>query len=151
MNKVSISLFEPEIPQNTGNIIRLCANSGTELHLIEPLGFSMDSSSLKRSSLDYRDLTRVKVHPSWDSFTSKTNGRLFAISTKGTKRYDKIKYQANDILVFGPETRGLPPSILNNSQVETSVNIPMASNNRSINLSNAVAIVLFEALRQLGF
>lgn len=142
-----IALFEPEIPPNTGNIIRLCANAGARLHLIKPLGFELGNKNLKRAGLDYHDLAKVQQHTDFNHLT-KLNQRIIACSTKGTTTYTDIDYQDEDILLFGPETRGLPQEIL---ESYTTVRIPMAPNNRSLNLSNAVAIVLYEAWRQLGF
>ena len=151
MSNLIVCLFEPEIPPNTGNIIRLCANSGTQLHLIEPLGFSLEEKDLRRSSLDYEELCNIRIHSNWDCFVSDNNRRLLAVSTKGTRRYDLVEYKKDDVLIFGPETRGLPETILKTDLVESSIYIPMAPKSRSLNLSNAVAIILFEAWRQSGF
>lgn len=150
---MKIVLFEPEIPPNTGNIIRLCANSGFELHLIEPLAFSLDEKSVRRAGLDYHQMSRVFTHASWQAFleTLPSPCRLFAISTKGKQPYHEIRFTDTDILVFGPETRGLPASIRESLPPEQVLRIPMLPDSRSINLSNAVAIVAFEYLRQLGF
>ena len=137
---LNIVLYEPEIPPNTGNIIRLCANTGAKLHLIEPLGFAVDNAKLKRAGLDYQDFIQ-SCQPQ----------NIFACSTKGAYRYTDAKFTANDYLLFGPETRGLPQRILNSVSPEQIIKIPMAPNNRSLNLSNATAIILYEAWRQLGF
>ena len=147
-----IVLFEPEIPPNTGNIIRLAANSGCQLHLIEPLGFQVDDKRLRRAGLDYREWKTMLLHQNWQEFVDQQQPkRLFAISTKGTEHYHNIRYQADDYLVFGPETRGLPDNILSSAAVDTVVRIPMQRHNRSINLANAVAIVVYEAWRQQEF
>jgi tRNA (cytidine/uridine-2'-O-)-methyltransferase len=148
---LTVCLYEPEIPPNTGNIIRLCANTGACLHLIEPLGFSMDEKAVRRSGLDYHDLAHVTTFVNWDTYLQKTPGRKFALSTKGDVRYDRIHYQPGDILVFGPETRGLPADVRQSEAFEAVVKLPMRASSRSLNLSNAVAIVLFEAWRQLDF
>ncbi|PKO53159.1 MAG: tRNA (uridine(34)/cytosine(34)/5-carboxymethylaminomethyluridine(34)-2'-O)-methyltransferase TrmL [Betaproteobacteria bacterium HGW-Betaproteobacteria-13] len=147
-----IVLFEPEIPPNTGNIIRLTANTGARLHLVEPLGFDLSDKQLARAGLDYHDLAHVTVHPDWDSCVATFAGRrLFALSTRGTVRHDRIEYRDGDVLVFGPESRGLPEPVLNSVPVDQRLRIPMRPANRSINLSNAVAVVVYEAWRQLGF
>lgn len=147
-----IALFEPEIPQNTGNIIRLCANTGARLHLIEPLGFHLDDKLLLRAGLDYREYADVVVHENWLAFRQGFAGRrLFTITTRGGQRYDQPAYRENDVLVFGPETRGLPQARLDEFGEEYRVRLPMLSGSRSVNLSNAVAVVVYEAWRQLGF
>ncbi len=148
---LTVCLYQPEIPPNTGNIIRLCANTGSQLHLIRPLGFSLDEKSVRRSGLDYHDLARVKEFESWEHYINAPQRRIFALSTKGTTSYESISYQADDILLFGPETRGLPEEVRNHNVVTDVIRIPMCPNNRSLNLSNSVAIVLYEAWRQLGF
>ena len=150
-NMVSICLYEPEIPANTGNIIRLCANTGSRLHLIHPLGFSLEEKSVKRSGLDYHSLTEIDHFDDWKSYLQSHSRRMLALSTKGTTLYTDIKYDLNDILVFGPETRGLPENLRNGPDFFRLIKIPMQPNNRSINLSNSVAIVLYEAWRQLYF
>ena len=147
-----IALYEPEIPPNTGNIIRLCANTGCKLHLIHPLGFSMETKQLRRAGLDYRDLTNVTEHDSWDHFlAANANTRILAFSTKATSYYTDITYQADDILLFGPETRGLPESLMDAMPNEQVVKMPMLPASRSLNLSNTVAIAAYEALRQTNF
>jgi tRNA (cytidine/uridine-2'-O-)-methyltransferase len=148
---LTVCLYQPEIPPNTGNIIRLCANTGSQLHLIRPLGFSLDEKSVRRSGLDYHDLARVKEFESWEHYINAPQRRIFALSTKGTTSYESISYQADDTLLFGPETRGLPEDVRNHNLVTDVIRIPMCPNNRSLNLSNSVAIVLYEAWRQLGF
>lgn len=147
-----IVLFEPEIPPNTGNIIRLCANCGASLHLIRPLGFELDDKRLRRAGLDYHELTCVSQHDSLDSFiTTVTPKRLIACSTKGRQFHSDYHFIAGDALLFGPETRGLPGEILASSKVTDVIRIPMKEDSRSLNLSNAVAIVLYEAWRQCGY
>jgi len=145
-------LFEPEIPPNTGNVIRLCANTGASLHLIRPLGFRLDDKSLKRSGLDYRDLASVAVHANLEACMSSLAGaRWVAVDTSGSRRYSDFEYRETDALLFGPETRGLPPAVHERIGAENSVFLPMRTGSRSLNLSNAVAIVAYEAWRQLGF
>jgi tRNA (cytidine/uridine-2'-O-)-methyltransferase len=147
-----IVLFEPEIPPNTGNIIRLCANTGCHLHLIKPLGFFLDDKYMKRAGLDYHEYASVKTYDSYqDYLLQEKPKRLFAIETSGEKNYSEIKYQQDDAFLFGPETRGLPPTITQQIPPEQILNIPMQPNNRSLNLSNSVAIVVYEAWRQLHF
>jgi len=147
-----IVLYEPEIPPNTGNIIRLCANTGTQLHLIHPLGFEMDDRLLKRAGLDYHEYTNIRDHISYRDFiTAVQPKRLFALSTKGTCDYTDIQYQAGDTFIFGPETRGLPVSVMADQCCQQVLRIPMQEHNRSLNLSNTVAIVVYEALRQNNF
>ncbi len=147
-----IVLINPEIPPNAGNVIRLAANTGARLHLVEPLGFSIDDRQLKRAGLDYHDLAEVRVHPSWAACRDTlADRRVFALSTRGTRRYTEVVYAADDVLVFGSETRGLPDALLGEIDVTNRLRLPMRAENRSINLSNAVAVVVFEAWRQLGF
>ncbi|MDP1708440.1 MAG: tRNA (uridine(34)/cytosine(34)/5-carboxymethylaminomethyluridine(34)-2'-O)-methyltransferase TrmL [Gammaproteobacteria bacterium] len=147
-----VVLFEPEIPPNTGNIIRLCANSGAQLHLIKPLGFSPTDSKLKRAGLDYHDWASVHQHDNLDVFKSTVRPpRLFAISTRGTHNYAEATYRPEDALLFGPETRGLPQPVLDALPRNHILRIPMQPHNRSLNLSNAVAVVLYEAWRQQSF
>lgn len=146
---LNIALYQPEIPPNTGNIIRLCANSGAQLHLIHPLGFALDDKRMRRAGLDYHEWATVQHYDNWDIFVAKNvERRIFCCTTKTKQNYSDIVYQPNDILLFGPETRGLPEEIRNN---HPSIRIPMVENSRSLNLSNAVAIILFEAWRQLEF
>ena len=147
-----IVLFQPEIPPNTGNIIRLAANTGTRLHLIKPLGFSIDDKQVKRAGLDYHEVERVNLYESWEDFWEKQlPGRIFALSTKGRRSYCDVAFQAGDILVFGPETRGLPKELLDSLPPEQVLRVPMRKGSRSLNLSNTAAIVVYEALRQLDF
>lgn len=147
-----IVLFEPEIPPNTGNIIRLAANTGCQLHLIEPLGFKLDEKSVNRAGMDYRDLQELNLHKSWAEFLKKEQPtRIFALSTKGTRCHSDTRFQSGDYLLFGPETRGLPSSIRESLPVDQVLRIPMAANSRSMNLSNAVAVMVYEAWRQLGY
>lgn len=148
----NVVLFEPEIPPNTGNIIRLCANSGCRLHLIEPLGFAMDDTRLRRAGLDYGEWQGVQIHANWQTFCAdRPRGRLFAVSTKGTLSHAEASFAAGDTLVFGPETRGLPAAILASLPAGQVLRIPMQPASRSLNLGNAVAVVVYEAWRQLGF
>ncbi|HDN26571.1 MAG TPA: tRNA (uridine(34)/cytosine(34)/5-carboxymethylaminomethyluridine(34)-2'-O)-methyltransferase TrmL [Thioploca sp.] len=145
-------LYQPEIPPNTGNIIRLCANAGVLLHLIHPLGFELDDKKLKRAGLDYHEWARVQEHQSLEAFLETVQPpRLFACSTKGKMCYANPTYQAEDAFLFGPETRGLPQSVLDNLPPEQVIRIPMQVGNRSLNLSNAVAIIIYEAWRQMAF
>jgi len=147
-----IVLFEPEIPPNTGNIMRLCANCGSALHLIEPLGFELDDRRLRRAGLDYRDTINLKIYRSLNDFIEGARpARLFACSARGLNVYSDGRFTDGDAFLFGPETRGLPIRVLNDLPPERRLRIPMMAASRSINLSNAVAIVLFEAWRQCGF
>ena len=147
-----IVLYEPQIPPNTGNAIRLCANTGATLHLVKPLGFRLDDRSLQRSGLDYHDLAEVRVHDHLEAcLAGLQDARVFAVETTGRRCYSDVEYRAGDAFLFGPETRGLPASVLDRVGRENSVFIPMKPSSRSINLSNAVAIVAFEVWRQLRF
>lgn len=147
-----IVLFQPEIPPNTGNAIRLAANAGCRLHLVEPLGFDVSDASLRRAGLDYREFVDLRVHPDWAACVAALGGaRCFAFSTRGTVRYDTVAYRPGDALVFGPETRGLPQEMLERFAPECRLRLPMMPDNRSLNLSNAVAVAVFEAWRQQGF
>ncbi|MEE8046108.1 MAG: tRNA (cytidine(34)-2'-O)-methyltransferase [Dehalococcoidia bacterium] len=148
----NVALIAPEMPQNTGNIIRLCANTGSRLHLVEPLGFSLDEKQLRRASLDYRDLTDVVVHETFDSFmTSIDPTRAFATTTGGTTTYDQVEYQDGDTVIFGSESQGLPNKIIAEFHPDNRISIPMMPANRSLNLSNAVATVVYEMWRQQSF
>jgi len=147
-----IVLFEPEIPANTGNIIRLCANAGMQLHLIKPLGFELDDKKLRRAGLDYHEWVAVKEHETLADFIEKVQPkRLFALSTKGARVYSEAAFQSGDAFLFGPETRGLPANVLEDIGIERCLYLPMRADSRSLNLSNTVAIVLYEAWRQLSF
>ncbi len=147
-----IVLFQPEIPPNTGNIIRLSANSGSRLHLIEPLGFDISEKSLRRAGLDYHQLTHMQVWPDLQAcFAEIKPSRWFALSTRGAQRYDSVQYQPGDVFMFGPETRGLPQDLLDQCPDEHRLRIPMLPGNRSLNLSNSVAVLVYEAWRQQGF
>tara|TARA_B110000285_G_C15142163_1_gene631633 strand:- start:5927 stop:6391 length:465 start_codon:yes stop_codon:yes gene_type:complete len=149
---LNVVLFEPEIPPNTGNIMRLCANTGARLHLVEPLGFTLEEKLLRRAALDYRDFASVEVHPNFQSLKAGAGrARFIAVSTKATIRYDQFQFEDNDFLTFGPETRGLPEALLFSDAFAATITIPMRPDSRSINLSNAAAIVLFEAFRQQDF
>ncbi len=145
-------LYQPEIPPNTGNILRLSANAGCRLHLVKPLGFRIDAPSLRRAGLDYDALADVSVHENWPHCLASLEGRrLFALTTKGAVRHDQPAYAAGDVFLFGPESRGLPPELLASLPAERRLRLPMVPGNRSLNLSNAVAVVVFEAWRQQGF
>ncbi|GAB2906336.1 tRNA (uridine(34)/cytosine(34)/5-carboxymethylaminomethyluridine(34)-2'-O)-methyltransferase TrmL [Rheinheimera gaetbuli] len=147
-----VVLFEPEIPPNTGNIIRLCANTGFKLHLIEPLGFAWDDKRIRRAGLDYHEFAEVQRHASFGEFvTSVAPKRLFACTTKGNTQHSEVSYQAEDALIFGPESRGLPADVLQQLPFEHWLRIPMTANSRSMNLSNAVAVFVYESWRQLGY
>lgn len=147
----NIILFEPEIPPNTGNVIRLCANTGATLHLVEPLGFELDDTKLRRAGLDYREYAAVNTWPNLEAcIDSLDTGRVFAFSTRGVTRYDQPEYRAGDAFLFGPETRGLPQPVLDALPEAQRLRLPMAEG-RSLNLSNTVAIVVYEAWRQHGF
>jgi len=149
---IHVVLYEPEIPPNTGNAIRLCANSGAMLHLVQPLGFRLDDKSLQRSGLDYHDLADVKVHANLDAcLTHLKTSRVFAVETGGRQCYSELDYRPGDAFVFGPETRGLPLAVQERIGLDRSLFIPMRPKSRSLNLSNAVAIVAFDAWRRLGF
>jgi tRNA (cytidine/uridine-2'-O-)-methyltransferase len=145
-------LFEPEIPPNTGNIIRVCANTGTTLHLVHPLGFEIDDKRLRRAGLDYHEFAEIKQHDTLDACLEWLRGRrIFAVSTRGTRMMHEVEYRPDDVFLFGPETRGLPQAVLDDLPPEQVLRIPMRPDNRSLNLSNAVAVLLYEAWRQQGF
>ena len=147
-----IVLYEPEIPPNTGNIIRLAANTGARLHLVRPLGFSLDDKQLKRAGLDYHEYATMRVHGSWAEFRKAMSGRrMYAFTTGATRLFTDVRYAADDMLVFGAEATGLSPEIIGEFAAEMRLRLPMRPGNRSINLSNAVAVAVFEAWRQLGF
>ena len=149
---IDIVLVEPEIPPNTGNVIRLAANSGARLHLVRPLGFSLDDKQLKRAGLDYHEYATMHVHGSWAEFRKSMAGRrMYAFTTAGTRLYTDVRYATDDVLVFGTEATGLSPAVLEDFAPDRRVRLPMRPGNRSINLSNAVAVGVFEAWRQLGF
>jgi tRNA (cytidine/uridine-2'-O-)-methyltransferase len=145
----NIVLYQPEIPPNTGNIIRLCANTGCNLHLVEPLGFKLDDKQLRRAGLDYHEWAPVKTYSSVDEL--KPESDVYALSTKGHKHYHQASFKAGDFLVFGPETRGLPDKYLDSLDDGHVLRLPMLEHSRSLNLSNTVAIVVYEALRQNRF
>ena len=149
---LEIVLVHPEIPPNAGNVIRLAANTGARLHLVGPLGFSMDHRQLKRAGLDYHDMANVTVHRAWKEFLKEmAERRMFAFTTKAKRVYAEVRYATGDVLVFGPETSGLPESILEEFKPDMRLRLPMRAGNRSLNLSNAVAVVVYEAWRQLRF
>lgn len=147
-----IVLYEPEIPPNTGNIIRLCANTGMQLHLIQPLGFELDDARLKRAGLDYHEYARVREHDSLDAFLGTVRPpRVFALSTHGKHGFFDVEFQSDDAFLFGPETRGLPVEVREALGQDHVLRLPMLKESRSLNLSNTVAIVVYEAWRQMGF
>jgi tRNA (cytidine/uridine-2'-O-)-methyltransferase len=147
-----VILFEPEIPPNTGNVIRLCANTGAALHLIKPLGFRLDERSLRRSGLDYHDMAAVSVHENLEQcLNGLADSRVFAVETAARQRYSDVPLRARDAFLFGPETRGLPAQVLERIGPDHCLCIPMRPESRSLNLSNAVALTVFEAWRQIGF
>jgi tRNA (cytidine/uridine-2'-O-)-methyltransferase len=147
-----VVLFQPEIPPNAGNVIRLCANTGARLHLVEPLGFAMDDRQVRRAGLDYHEMANVTVHRDWEAMrASLAPARMFALTRRAQRRYDDVRFVPGDAFVFGPETSGLPDTILEAFEPQMRLCLPMRPGNRSVNLSNAVAIVVFEAWRQQGF
>ena len=147
-----IALFEPEIPPNTGNIIRLCANTGASLHLIEPLGFKLEDKQLNRAGLDYHEYANLSLHKNWAEFKGAMAGmRMFALTTKGSQNYTRVQFEAGDVFVFGPETRGLPEEVRNEFSPEHRLRLPMLQGSRSLNLSNCAAILSYEAWRQIDF
>lgn len=149
---IEVALYQPEIPPNTGNIIRLCANTGARLHLIHPLGFRLDEASLRRAGLDYHALAQIEQHDSLDALrATRPDARWLAFSTRSAQRYDRCTYRDGDILLFGPETRGLPEAVLAALPEEQRLRLPMRPGNRSLNLSNAVAVAVYEAWRQADF
>jgi tRNA (cytidine/uridine-2'-O-)-methyltransferase len=148
----NVILFQPEIPPNTGNVIRLCANTGSQLHLIRPLGFVLDDRHLRRAGLDYHEYAKVRVHESLEACLNTLPGaRLYAFTTKGAQPYHETRFQPGDAFLFGPESRGLPESLLLSFPPERRLRLPMLAHSRSLNLSNTVAIAVFEAWRQCGF
>jgi tRNA (cytidine/uridine-2'-O-)-methyltransferase len=148
----SLILYEPEIPPNTGNIIRLCANVGAQLHLVHPLGFTLDERRLRRAGLDYHELANVTEHADFDSCLARVKpNRVFALSTRGTRAVHAQQFAVGDAFLLGPETRGLPQALLDGLDADVILRIPMQPGNRSLNLSNAAAVVLYEAWRQVGF
>ncbi len=149
-----VVLVEPEIPPNTGNIIRLCANAGTTLHLIEPLGFPLDDAKLRRAGLDYHEYAQMQVHANWSAFMTTAQPdplRIFVLTTHGSAVFSSVRFQPGDVLVFGSETRGLDPKLRDSFPHEQRIRLPMRPDNRSLNLSNAVAITVYEAWRQNGY
>lgn len=149
---LTIALYQPEIPPNTGSIMRLAANTGAELALIEPLGFDLDDARLRRAGLDYRDLATTATYGDFEAFANHVDERrVFAFSTRGRRRYDEVAYRPDDVLLFGPESRGLPDDLLQSFATERRLRIPMQPNSRSLNLANAVSVAVYEAWRQMGF
>lgn len=147
-----VVLYQPEIPPNTGNVIRLAANTGIRLHLVEPLGFDLSDKQLARAGLDYHDLARMTVHADWESCRAALAGRrMFAFSVRGTRSYADVAFEPDDVFVFGPETRGLPQELLDGLGTDAVLRLPMMPSNRSMNLANTTAVVVFEAWRQQGF
>ncbi|WP_022654579.1 tRNA (uridine(34)/cytosine(34)/5-carboxymethylaminomethyluridine(34)-2'-O)-methyltransferase TrmL [Aquaspirillum serpens] len=148
----TVVLYQPEIPPNTGNIIRLCANSGCELHLVKPLGFPLEDAKLRRAGLDYHEYAQMVVHEDWASCLKALEGRrIFAFTTKGQARFDRVAYQAGDVFLFGPESRGLPAEVRDILPQDRQLRLPMRPQSRSMNLSNTVAVAIFEGWRQLDF
>jgi tRNA (cytidine/uridine-2'-O-)-methyltransferase len=149
---LDVVLYQPEIPPNTGNVIRLCANAGARLHLVQPLGFSLDDRNLRRAGMDYRELADVSLHADWAACRKALAGRhMFAFTTRASRLHAEQDFAAQDVLVFGPETRGLPPEVLADFAPAQCLRLPMRPGNRSINLSNAVAVAVYEAWRQLDY
>ena len=149
---LDVVLYQPEIPPNTGNVIRLCANTGTRLHLIKPLGFALEDKQLLRAGLDYHEFVGVTVHPNWvECRRHLHHRRFFAVSTRGKQRYDQGAYASGDVFLFGAESRGLPSEISDSFPEQRQVRVPMVPNSRSLNLSNAVAVMVYEAWRQMNF
>ena len=149
---INIALYQPEIPPNTGNIIRLCANTGFRLHLIKPLGFTLDDRRMKRAGLDYHEYADIELHDNYEALLSKVKkGKVYALSTKGTTCYADAHFTPDDVLLFGPETRGLTAEILESLPKEQVLRLPMLPDSRSLNLSNTVSVVAYEAWRQMGF
>jgi len=147
-----VILYQPEIPPNTGNVIRLCANTGAHLHLVEPLGFDLDDAKLRRAGLDYHEWAQVRKHANLDDcLATLGDTRVFAFSARATQRFDRVHYRADDALLFGPETRGLPADVMARIPDQHRLTLPMRAGQRSLNLSNAVAVAVFEAWRQLGY
>lgn len=147
-----VVLYQPEIPPNTGNIIRLCANTGFQLHLVEPLGFDFDDKKLRRAGLDYHEFAKVKRYADLESCLSELNqGKVWALTTKGSQNYSSVVFSAGDVLLFGPETRGLPAEVIESLPAEQRLRLPMNADSRSLNLSNTVAVMVYEAWRQLDF
>lgn len=148
----NLILYQPEIPPNTGNIIRLCANTGTRLHLVKPLGFDLEDKQLKRAGLDYHEYASLQVHEDWASCMAVlAHRRLFALTTRGATAYTNIAFKAGDAFVFGPETRGLPAEILEQFPADRRLRLPMLPHSRSLNLSNSAAVLIYEAWKQNGF
>lgn len=147
-----VALYQPEIPGNTGNIIRLCANTGATLHLIRPLGFLIEDRALRRAGLDYHEYATMRVHDSWEDLRAALpQARILAFSTRASRRHDEVRYHQEDLLLFGPESRGLPAELLDQLPDAQRVRVPMRPGSRSLNLSNAVAVSVYEAWRQSGF
>ncbi|SBT16956.1 tRNA (cytidine(34)-2'-O)-methyltransferase [Marinomonas gallaica] len=151
---LNIVLYQPEIPPNTGNVIRLCANTGYKLHLIEPLGFDLDEKKVRRAGLDYHELANVKRYTDWEAFLEQNEGQLgtvYALTTKGSHTHSEAQFKANDVLVFGPETRGLPSDFIEELPYSQRLRLPMQAGSRSLNLSNTVAVMVYESWRQLDY
>ncbi|MCO4787189.1 tRNA (uridine(34)/cytosine(34)/5-carboxymethylaminomethyluridine(34)-2'-O)-methyltransferase TrmL [Marinomonas atlantica] len=151
---LNIVLYQPEIPPNTGNVIRLCANTGYKLHLIEPLGFDLDEKKVRRAGLDYHELANVKRYADWETFLEQNAGQLgtvYALTTKGSHTHSEAQFKANDVLVFGPETRGLPNDFIEALPYSQRLRLPMQTGSRSLNLSNTVAVMVYESWRQLDY
>ena len=147
-----IVLYQPEIPPNTGNVIRLCANTGYQLHLIEPLGFDLEDKKLRRAGLDYHEFANLRRYPDFQAFVDQNEiGTIYALTTKGSRPHSEASFKENDVLVFGPETRGLPAEFIEALPKEQRLRLPMQANSRSLNLSNTVAVMVYESWRQLGY
>jgi tRNA (cytidine/uridine-2'-O-)-methyltransferase len=145
-------LFQPEIPGNTGNIIRLCANTGVRLHLVKPLGFDLEDKQMKRAGLDYHEYADLKIHEDWSACAAYFSGRrIFAVTTKGATRYSDVEFKADDVFILGPETRGLPMEIIESVPPQQRLRLPMQAQSRSLNLSNTAAVLVYEAWRQFSF
>jgi tRNA (cytidine/uridine-2'-O-)-methyltransferase len=150
--RMHVALYQPEIPPNTGNVMRLCANAGATLHLIRPLGFSIDDAALRRAGMDYREIATIREHADYAAFLDAVgDARIFALSTKSSRRFDEPRYRADDVFLFGPESRGLPLELMDGLPPEQRLRLPMRAGCRSLNLSNAVAVMVYEAWRQSGF
>ena len=149
---IDVVLYQPEIPPNTGNIIRMCANTGARLHLVQPMGFALDDSKMRRAGLDYHEFARLTLHPDWEACKAQLGQRRrFALTTKATRWHTDVQFQEGDVFVLGPETRGLPSEVLAEFPAEHWLRLPMQPESRSLNLSNAAAVIVYEAWRQMGF
>ena len=148
---INVALYEPEIPPNTGNIIRLCANTGARLHLVKPLGFEIDDKRMRRAGLDYHEWAEMQICENYEALIAEKFKNIYAITTKGQRSYTDVSFDPDDLVIFGPETRGLPPTVLDTLPQSHKIRIPMVAESRSLNLSNSVAVIVYEAWRQQGF